>query len=87
MQGGRPEEVKRGSDHERLAEALGSAGLCCKEVAAEGEDLRLFARAHGVPEGAEVGRALEIANGDVLFFDRLGRYVGMGSAYGTSPLF
>lgn len=74
------------SDLERLAEALSSAGLRC-EVQAEGEGLRPIARAHGVPEALEVERALELANGDMMFFDRAGRYVGMGSSIDEPPLF
>jgi len=74
------------SDLERLAEALASAGLRC-EVQAEGEELRLIARAHGVPEALEVERALELANGDMMFFDRAGHYVGMGSSIDEPPLF
>lgn len=80
-------DVNKGSEHQRVTEALGSIGLCCKEIAIGGEEFGLFARAHGVPEGARVGRALELANGDVLFFDEGGRYLGLGSSYGDPPLF
>jgi hypothetical protein len=74
------------TDHERLAEALASVGLRC-EVSARGEGLRKIARAHGVPEDLRVERALELANGDMMFFDAGGRYVGMGSAVDEPPLF
>jgi hypothetical protein len=74
------------SDLERLSEALASVGLRC-EVPARGEGLRTIARAHGVPEDLQVGGALELANGDMMFFDAEGRYVGMGSAVDEPPLF
>jgi hypothetical protein len=74
------------SERDRLAEVFVSVGLSFGEVAAEGEGLREVARAHGVPDGVEVWRALDLASGDVLFFDRGGSYVGMGSSYGA-PLF
>lgn len=74
------------SDLERLSEALASVGLRC-EVPARGERLGAIARAHGVPEALEVERALELANGDMMFFDRVGRYVGMGSSIDEPPLF
>jgi hypothetical protein len=36
----------------------------------------------------EVGRALEILNGGVMFFDAGGRYLGLGSSYDEpAPLF
>lgn len=79
--------MKKGNDHKRLAKAFGSVGLSCKEIAAEGEELRFFARTHGVPEETEVGRALELVNGDVLFFDQFGHYLGLGSSYDNPPLF
>jgi len=79
--------VDKRSEHQRLTEAFGSVGLRCREIAIGGEEFGLFARAHGVPEGAELGRALELANGDVLFFDEGGRYLGLGSSYGDPPLF
>jgi hypothetical protein len=79
--------MNKASDQEKLVEAFGSVGLRWREITVEGRELRMFARAHGVPEGEKVCRALEIANGDVLFFDELGRYVGMGSSYDVPPLF
>jgi hypothetical protein len=79
--------LKEGSDHQRLAEVFGPVGLRYKEIPAEDEELRLFACAHGVPGDVEVGRAFELVNGDVLFFDRSGRYVGLGSSYDDPALF
>ncbi len=81
------EDVNKGSEHEKLTEAFDSVGLRCREIAIGDEEFGLFARAHGVPEGVEARRALELANGDILFFDEGGRYVGLGSSYDDLPLF